>query len=43
LPLSQIWDSNWGKKPESDPYLRLSPLQSNTDGFFAAILQRKNS
>lgn len=43
IPLSQIWEEKWGKRPDSDPYLRLSPLQSDTDGFFAAILQRKNS
>lgn len=42
LPLSELWDDAWGKRPESEPFLRLSPLQSDTDGFFAAILQRKN-
>jgi len=40
LPLSKVWEDEWGKYPESEPYLRLSPLQSDTDGFFAAVLQR---
>ena len=42
LPLSKVWDDGWGQRPESDPYLRLSPLQSGTDGFFAAVLERKS-
>jgi len=42
VPLSQVWDEVWGKKPESEPFLRLSPRQSGTDGFFAAILKRQN-
>ncbi|NQZ13825.1 MAG: RsmB/NOP family class I SAM-dependent RNA methyltransferase [Alphaproteobacteria bacterium] len=41
ISLSDVWDDNWGRKPESEPFLRLSPRQSGTDGFFAAILQRK--
>lgn len=41
LPLSKVWDDEWGKKPDSEPFLRLSPRQSDTDGFFAAVLQRK--
>lgn len=41
LPLSKVWQEEWGKHPGSEPYLRLSPFQSGTDGFFSAILQRK--
>jgi len=41
LPLSQVWQYEWGKKPDSEPFLRLSPRQSNTDGFFAAVMVRK--
>jgi 16S rRNA (cytosine967-C5)-methyltransferase len=40
LPLSKVWQEEWGKYPGSELYLRLSPLQSETDGFFAAVLQR---
>ena len=39
-PLSEIWDDSWGKRPKSDPYMRLSPRESRTDGFFAAVLFR---
>ena len=42
LPLSQVWEDGWGKRPDSEPYLRLSPRQSETDGFFAAVLVRKS-
>lgn len=42
LPLSEVWEEEWGQRPESDPYLRLSPRQSETDGFFAAVLERKS-
>lgn len=40
LPLSEVWQDSWGKRPQSEPYLRLSPKQSGTDGFFAAVLQK---
>lgn len=41
LPLEKAWDFG-GKPPCSGPYLRLSPAQHGTDGFFTAILQRKH-
>lgn len=40
LPLDQIWES--GAAP-SAPYMRLTPHRHNTDGFFAAVLVRKES
>lgn len=46
LPVAEAWPK--AENPEmqipapdlGDPYMRLSPLRHNTDGFFAAILQR---
>jgi len=40
IPLKDIWEDERGECPQSNPYLRLSPYQSDTDGFFAAILER---
>ncbi|MCM2344263.1 MAG: RsmB/NOP family class I SAM-dependent RNA methyltransferase [Alphaproteobacteria bacterium] len=40
LPLDQAWED--GDAPSS-PYLRLTPQRHNTDGFFAAILIRRQS
>lgn len=39
LPVSQIWTD--GDAPCKDPYMRLTPRQHNTDGFFAAVLVRQ--
>lgn len=39
LPIEKAWDFG-GKPPCTGPYLRLTPGQHNTDGFFTAILQR---
>lgn len=38
VPLTDFWQ---GTPPCDGPYMRLSPLQSGTDGFFAARLTRK--
>lgn len=40
LPLDQVWED--GEAP-STPYMRLTPHRHNTDGFFAAVLIRKES
>lgn len=46
LPVAEAWpkaenpDSQIAAPDLGDPYMRLSPLRHNTDGFFAAILQR---
>lgn len=40
LPLDKIWSE--GKAP-SNPYMRLTPHRHDTDGFFAAVLRRKES
>lgn len=44
LPLDRIWpkEGNDGKAPSS-PYMRLTPHRHDTDGFFAAVLRRKES
>ena len=46
VPLSRIWDEvmtgpDHPACPCDDPYLRLTPAQHGTDGFFAAVLQRR--
>lgn len=41
LPLSKGWTGDKSMIPCADPYLRLFPKDHGTDGFFAAILQRR--
>lgn len=47
LPVAEAWpiaEDPAQQRPApdlGDPFMRLSPLRHNTDGFFAAILQRK--
>ncbi len=41
LPLAQAWGDAGGEIPGDGPYLRMTPLQNGTDGFFAAVLVRK--
>lgn len=41
LPLSKGWTEDKSMIPCEDPYLRLYPKDHQTDGFFAAILQRR--
>ncbi len=46
VPLDEAWAEAGlsGKAPESsEGMMRLSPLQSGTDGFFAAVMRRKGS
>jgi 16S rRNA (cytosine967-C5)-methyltransferase len=38
LPITEIWPE--GDCPFKGPYLRLTPHQHGTDGFFAAVLER---
>ncbi len=39
LPLAEAWPAD-GPPPGPGPFLSLTPLRHNTDGFFAAVLQR---
>ncbi len=42
VPVPELWPSLIGGEcPLSGVYLRLSPARHNTDGFFAAVLERK--
>jgi 16S rRNA (cytosine967-C5)-methyltransferase len=43
MPLAEAWKDAGlpGHAPASDDMMRLSPRQSGTDGFFAAVLKRK--
>ncbi|PKU24569.1 RsmB/NOP family class I SAM-dependent RNA methyltransferase [Telmatospirillum siberiense] len=44
LPVGEIWAATIGGEcPCDGPYLRLSPASNNTDGFFAAIMERQGS
>ena len=39
VPLPEAWPE--GTAPGEGPYMRLTPHRHNTDGFFAAVLTRK--
>ena len=41
LPLERAWPGEEGEPPCAGPFMRLTPGQHNTDGFFAAVLVRK--
>ncbi len=44
LPVGEVWATTVGGDcPVEGPYLRLSPARHNTDGFFAAIMERAGS
>ena len=46
LPVADVWRDAMAKQPDAAPcpadgsYLRLTPAQHGTDGFFVAILER---
>src|SRR5690606_7285287 len=41
VPVGEVWaETVGGPCPMEGPFLRLSPAQHRTDGFFAAILER---
>lgn len=42
MSVKDIWPSGAENCPVEGPYLRLSPKDHNTDGFFTAILQRQS-
>ncbi|QJE73042.1 RsmB/NOP family class I SAM-dependent RNA methyltransferase [Aerophototrophica crusticola] len=42
LPVPEAWPANWGAPPVKDVMLRLTPLRHDTDGFFAAVMVRKD-
>lgn len=40
-PVAEVWaEEGWGAAPCDGPYLRLTPARHDTDGFFAAVLDR---
>ncbi|SNS88782.1 MULTISPECIES: RsmB/NOP family class I SAM-dependent RNA methyltransferase [unclassified Azospirillum] len=41
VPVADAWPEAWGKPPVTTPMLRLTPAQHDTDGFFAAVLERR--
>ena len=41
VPVPAAWPAAWGKPPVSTDMLRLTPLRHDTDGFFAAVLERR--
>jgi len=42
LPVSEVWaETIGGECPCANPYLKLTPHQSGTDGFFAAVMERQ--
>ncbi len=44
LPIGEIWNEVLDSPcPCDDPYLRLTPRQHGTDGFFVAVLQRQQT
>ncbi len=44
VPVTEVWPDLLGTScPVAGPYLRLTPLEHGTDGFFAAILERAPS
>ncbi len=43
LPMSSVWPEGYGECPVSGDYMRLSPKDHQTDGFFSAVLQRDSS
>jgi 16S rRNA (cytosine967-C5)-methyltransferase len=42
MPVAEAWDADTPAPCEGD-FLRLTPRQHNTDGFFAAVLRRKGA
>ena len=41
-PVAEVWaEEKHGEAPAEGPYLRLMPAKHDTDGFFAAVLERK--
>lgn len=43
LPIAEIWAETIGTPPPpTGPYLRLSPASTGTDGFFCAVMRRRN-
>jgi 16S rRNA (cytosine967-C5)-methyltransferase len=43
IPAGQVWkETIGGAVPGGDRYLRLTPAQHGTDGFFVAIFERQS-
>ncbi|HYE49374.1 MAG TPA: RsmB/NOP family class I SAM-dependent RNA methyltransferase, partial [Azospirillaceae bacterium] len=40
VPLAEAWPEGQGRPPEDEPMLRLTPGRHDTDGFFAAVMER---
>ena len=44
VPIGEVWDEVMETPcPAEDDYLRLTPAQNSTDGFFVAVLQRREA
>jgi 16S rRNA (cytosine967-C5)-methyltransferase len=44
LPVPEVWAATLGKTcPVEEAMLRLTPARNGTDGFFVAVLQRRES
>ncbi|MES2728605.1 MAG: RsmB/NOP family class I SAM-dependent RNA methyltransferase [Pseudomonadota bacterium] len=43
LPVSQAWPSGSAMPAGQDPFMRFTPHRTGTDGFFAAVLQRREA
>lgn len=44
LPIPEVWKTVLGTAcPTNNPYLRLTPADHGTDGFFVAVLERKGA
>lgn len=41
VPVAAAWPAGLGEPPVDSPMLRLTPAQHDTDGFFAAVLERR--
>jgi len=40
IPVHEAWDGAYGECPVSGDYMRLTPKDHSTDGFFTAVLER---
>ncbi len=41
MPLSKAWEGAGAPVPCEGDFMRLTPLRHNTDGFFAAVMERR--
>ena len=44
LPVNEVWANVIGSPcPTAEPYMQLTPARNSTDGFFVAVLVRKEN